>query len=104
MSEVNVWMMDEVIKSVGWFIEDGEIIDDSCGMLIEEYVEMFNEGVEVSFEEGCEKIKEYMRMYHGEDMIEEVMNKLNELKRNRKSEGKWILWNVECDINLGYKE
>ena len=48
------------IKSVGWFMEEGIVIDDRKG-LSEDFVMMFEEGEKVnSFEEGVEKVKEYV--------------------------------------------
>ena len=45
-------MMDKNIKSVGWGMEDGEVLDDRKG-LYEDFVVMFEEGEVVeSFEKG----------------------------------------------------
>lgn len=93
--------LNKNIKSVGWGMEDGEIIDDRNGLWVE-FVSMFKEGNEVSFEEGLEKVKEYMDMYDGGEMFSEVKSMLMELKEKRNDDGKWVLWNVECDVSLGY--
>lgn len=90
------------IKSIGWGMEDGMILNDSGG-IDEMFEEMFDEGNEVGFNEGLEKVKEYMNMYDGGDMFEEVKGKLEKLKSKREVDGKWVLWNVESDISLGYR-
>jgi len=90
------------IKSVGWFMEEGIVLDDRDG--IDEMFEvMFNEGSKVSsFEEGCEKVKGYVLGYGDESDWVEVEKKLNELKKLNKGED-WIVWNVECDCSLGFR-
>ena len=89
------------IKSVGWVLDDGMVMDDSKG--IDSVFEvMFDEGEEVSFERGVKEVKKYLKEYDGMDCWEEMEKKLNELKKKNKGE-KWVVWNVECDINLGFK-
>ena len=90
------------IKSVGWGMEDGEVLDDRKGVG-EDFVVMFEEGEVVeSFEEGCEKVKEYVLEYGEESDWLKVEKKLNELKKMNKGE-EWVVWNVECDCSLGFK-
>jgi len=96
-------MKVENIKSVGWFMEEGIVLDDREG-IEEMFEEMFDEGSKVSsFEEGCEKVKEYVLEYGGEIDWVEVEKKLNDLKKLNNGED-WIVWNVECDCSLGFKE
>ena len=96
-------MKVENIKSVGWFMEEGIVLDDREG-IEEMFEEMFDEGSKVSsFEEGCEKVKEYVLEYGDESDWVEVEKKLNELKKLNNGED-WIVWNVECDCSLGFKE
>lgn len=95
-------MIIENIKSVGWGLEDGEVLDDTKG-IYEEFEEMFNDGEKVdSFEEGCEKVKKYVMDYGNEDDWKKVEKKLNKLKKLHNGED-WIVWNVECDCSLGFK-
>ena len=95
-------MINKNIKSVGWFMEEGEVLDDREG-IYSEFEEMFNEGSKVSsFEEGKKKVKEYVLEYGDEGDWVEVEKKLNELKKLNKGED-WIVWNVECDCSLGFK-
>jgi hypothetical protein len=95
-------MINKNIKSVGWFMEEGEVLDDIKG-IYSEFEEMFNEGSKVSsFEEGKKKVKEYVLEYGDEGDWVEVEKKLNELKKLNKGED-WIVWNVECDCSLGFK-
>ena len=95
-------MMNKNIKSVGWGMEDGEVLDDRKG-LYEDFVVMFEEGEVVeSFEKGCEKVKEYVLEYGEESDWLKVEKKLNELKKMNKGE-EWVVWNVECDCSLGFK-
>lgn len=90
------------IKSVGWGMEDGEVLDDRKG-LVEEFEVMFDEGEKVkSFEEGCEKVKGYVLEYGDEKDWKKVEKKLNELKKLNEGE-EWVVWNVECDCSLGFK-
>ena len=89
------------IKSVGWGLEDGMVLDNSKG-IEEDYEVMFNEGDEVSFEKGVKEVKKYMKLYDGMDCWKEMEKKLNELKKMNEGK-KWVVWNVECDINLGFK-
>jgi hypothetical protein len=90
------------IKSVGWFMEEGIVLDDRKG-IDSEFEVMFNEGNKVdSFEEGCEKVKEYVLEYGDEGDWKKVEKKLNELKKLNEGED-WIVWNVECDCSLGFK-
>jgi hypothetical protein len=96
-------MKVENIKSVGWFMEEGIVLDDREG-IEEMFEEMFEEGSKVSsFEEGCEKVKEYVLEYGDESDWVEVEKKLNDLKKLNNGED-WIVWNVECDCSLGFKE
>jgi hypothetical protein len=96
-------MKVENIKSVGWFMEEGIVLDDREG-IEEMFEEMFDEGSKVSsFEEGCEKVKEYVLEYGDESDWVEVEKKLNDLKKLNNGED-WIVWNVECDCSLGFKE
>ncbi len=95
-------MINKNIKSVGWFMEDGEVLDDIKG-IDSEFEVMFNEGSKVSsFEKGKKKVKEYVLEYGDEGVWVEVEKKLNELKKLNKGED-WIVWNVECDCSLGFK-
>jgi hypothetical protein len=95
-------MINKNIKSVGWFMEEGEVLDDREG-IYSEFEEMFNDGSKVSsFEEGKKKVKEYVLEYGDEGDWVEVEKKLNELKKLNKGED-WIVWNVECDCSLGFK-
>jgi hypothetical protein len=95
-------MINKNIKSVGWFMEDGEVLDDMKG-IDSEFEVMFNEGIKVdSFEKGSKKVKEYVLEYGDEGDWKKVEKKLIELKKLNKGED-WIVWNVECDCSLGFK-
>jgi hypothetical protein len=96
-------MAIKTIKSVGWSMEDGIVLDEREG-IDEMFEEMFNEGSKVSsFEEGCERVKEFVLEVGDESDWVEVEEKLNELKKLNNGEG-WIVWNVEYDCSLGFKE
>ena len=90
------------IKSVGWFMEEGIVIDDRKG-ISEDFEMMFDDGVKVnSFEEGVKMVKDYVLEYGDKNDWKKVEKKLNELKKLNEGED-WIVWNVECDCNLGFK-
>ena len=96
------------IKSVGFNIESGgNVLDDSEG-LEKKWVSYFKDGEEVEFEKGVEELKEYVldekgevEEGSGEGYWKEIEELLMKIKEEVGDEGKWMLWGVEYDYNLG---
>lgn len=92
------------IKSVGWFIEEGEIVDERNGSLVGFDIDVYwDEGEVVSFEEGLKKMKEYMYEYDGKKEWKIVEKMLIEMNKNKNNKNDWVLWSIERDCSLGYK-
>lgn len=87
------------IKSVGFCGDDGCVIDDSAGL--QEFIESFEEGEVVKFEDGLKELKEYVLQWGEKEDWVEVESKLKELKEEVGNEGVWKTWGVEYDYNLG---
>ncbi len=98
----------KIAKSVGFNIEGGgNVLDDRQG-IDGEFQEFFDEGDEVSFEDGLAEMKDYVLDVKGEvdgEMVEgywkEIEMMLLELKDEVGDEGVWKLWGVEYDLSLG---
>ena len=91
--------MSNEIKSVGFCGDSAEVLDDSLGL--QEYIEFFEEGEVVKFEDGLKELKEYVLKYGEKEDWDEVESKLKELKEEVSNEGVWKLWGVEYDYSLG---
>ena len=94
-------VMNEVVKSVGFCADSGEVLDDSVGL--EEFVEfVFDEdsSSEVSFEEGVKELKDYVERFGTEEDWKEIEEKLMKLKEEVGNEGVWRSWGVEYDSSL----
>jgi hypothetical protein len=94
-------VMDEVVKSVGFCADSGEVLDDSVGL--EEFTEfVFDEdsSSEVSFEEGVKELKTYVLDYGDKKDWKEIEEKLMKLKEEVGNEGVWRSWGVEYDLSL----
>ena len=93
--------MNEVVKSVGFCADSGEVLDDSVGL--EEFTEfVFDEdsSSEVSFEEGVKELKDYVERFGTEEDWKEIEEKLMKLKEEVGNEGVWRSWGVEYDSSL----
>ena len=93
--------MNEVVKSVGFSADSGEVLDDSVGL--EEFTEfVFDEdsSCEVSFEEGVKELKDYVERFGTEEDWKEIEEKLMKLKEEVGNEGVWRSWGVEYDSSL----
>jgi len=93
--------MNEVVKSVGFCADSGEVLDDSVGL--EEFAEfVFDEdsSSEVSFEEGVKELKDYVERFGTEEDWKEIEEKLMKLKEEVGNEGVWRSWGVEYDSSL----
>ena len=94
-------VMNEVVKSVGFCADSGEVLDDSVGL--EEFVEfVFDEdsSSEVSFEKGLKELKTYVLDYGDKKDWKEIEEKLMKLKEEVGNEGVWRSWGVEYDSSL----
>ncbi len=94
-------VMNEVVKSVGFCADSGEVLDDSVGL--EEFTEfVFDEdsSSEVSFEEGVKELKDYVERFGTEEDWKEIEEKLMKLKEEVGNEGVWRSWGVEYDSSL----
>ena len=92
----------KVIKSVGYSIDTGEVLDDSQGLTeFVEFVEDEDSSEEVTFEEGLKQLKEYVLDHGGEEEdVKEIESKLLELKEKVGFKGVWRTWGVEYDMSL----
>jgi len=111
MNTTNTTMKKKyIIKSVGFNIEmGGDVLDDSNGL--KKYKSYFNEGEEVTFEDGLNELKEYVLDGSNgevdEDKVEgywkEIESKLLKIKEEVEDNGIWKIWGVEYDMSLGVK-
>jgi hypothetical protein len=103
-----VEMLSGEIKSVGFNIEGGgEVLDDSEGV-DERWFGYMKEGEVVGFEEGVERLKEYVleekgevEEGSGEGFWKKIEGLLMKIKKEVGDGGRWVLWGVEYDYNLG---
>lgn len=91
--------MNKVVKSVGFCVDDGCVLDDSLGL--QEFIEFFEEGEVVKFEDGLKVLKEYTLRDGLEKDWKKIENKLKKIKEKVGNEGVWRLWGVEYDMSLG---
>jgi len=91
--------MSNEIKSVGFCVDDGCVLDDSAGL--QEYIEFFEEGEVVKFEDGLKELKEYTLRDGLEKDWKKIESKLKKIKEEVGNEGVWRLWGVEYDMSLG---
>jgi len=87
------------IKSVGFSNDCGEILDDSAGL--QEFIEFFEEGEVVSFEDGLKELKEFVLQWGEKSDWKVIEKKLMKLKKEVGNEGVWKTWGVEYDYSLG---
>jgi len=90
---------DWSIKSFGYQAEEQQIIDDTDWSGEWDYY--WDEGEEVSFENGLEQLKQYVLDHNGGEHWDDMQAMLQGIRAEVRDLGTWKLWGVERDWSLG---